>query len=61
MPIGKESYPEFAVLSKAVYQEKIDDFILYEIEAKKNPLLVYKLSNEKIAALTEYLMTIRTL
>ena len=40
-------------------QKKVDDFIIYEIELRKNPTLIYFLSEEKKERIIRYLKTIR--
>lgn len=56
----KTEFPELAFLSLSLSRQMVDDYIVYEILSRANPLLVSKLSIEKVDRLAEYVLTVRT-
>ncbi|MEL6924093.1 MAG: hypothetical protein AAFO94_08600 [Bacteroidota bacterium] len=57
----KSIYPELATLARAVPDQKVDFFILYEIESRAEPLLVHQLAPEQLEALANYVMHYRSI
>ena len=54
---GKDSrkFPELQALDQALRNNEIDWFILYEIDARQNPLLIHELEDEGRMALVAYI------
>lgn len=59
MEVGKENFPLLDMLEKSLRFGLVDDFILYEIELRKDPMMIYLLSEEKFDRLLRYLNTVR--
>ena len=59
MKIGKEKYPSLAIMGKALSNRMIDEFIFYEITLRKNPELIFSISEKKRERILRYLTTIR--
>ncbi len=57
LPHEKSQYPMLAILSNALSEKRIDDFILYEMTSKKHPVIIERLSDMRIEQLIEYMMT----
>lgn len=56
----KNKFPLLELLSKISFQEQINNFIFYEIEARKNPTLPLLLPPQKITALKKYITDFRS-
>ncbi len=56
---GKEKYPDLASLSLALINKNVNEYVLYEILSRKDPLLLYGLTKERQEKLMNYLMTTR--
>lgn len=56
---GKENFPALANLALALLNKKVNNYVLYEILSKRDPLLIYSLNNSQLEELIHYLLTIR--
>ncbi len=56
MDSGKEKFPELYCLGKALQSGLTDEFLLYEIHARENPLLLLKLEGQAFERVKEYLV-----
>jgi len=56
---SKDQYPLLTVLKKALSEKRIDDYILYEISARKYPSIIRQLSAKRLEQLVDYIVTYR--
>jgi len=59
METGKEDYPLLEYLGASLEKEMVNDFILYEIKSRENPMMMSLLSKERLESVAKYLMSIR--
>jgi len=57
MTSGKEQFPILGVLSNALPEKRVDDFILYEMTSKKYPIIMERLSEMRMEQIVDYIMT----
>lgn len=57
LPSGHEQYPMLGIVSKALPEKRIDDFILYEMTLKKYPIMMERFSEMRMEELIDYIMT----
>lgn len=56
---GKEQFPSLGVLGNSLRYRMVDDFILYEVELRQNPNLIFILSDTKKQRLIRYMTSVR--
>ncbi|MEM6964022.1 MAG: hypothetical protein AAF573_04585, partial [Bacteroidota bacterium] len=56
---GKEKFPALKVLGTSLRYRMVDDFVLYEITLRKNPNLIFILTEEKKQRLIRYMTSVR--
>ena len=59
MKTGKENFPSLNIMGNALRNRMIDDYILYEVSLRKDPMMIYTMSIEKRQKLIRYLTTVR--
>lgn len=59
MEEGKENYPLLEYLGASLEKEMVDDFILYEIKSREDPIIMSLLPKERLDKVAKYLMSIR--
>ncbi|MEM9920365.1 MAG: hypothetical protein AAF990_19870 [Bacteroidota bacterium] len=56
----QQAYPELKSLGFAIAKQNINDYILYEMKAVQEPLLISRLSRQKLLELAEFVKQLRT-
>jgi len=59
MKKGKENFPSLNIMGHALSNRMIDDYILYELELRQNPHLIFFLSDKKRNRIIRYLKSVR--